>query len=311
MSSRLGRKPVLFKAVLLKPAEPGKLACPGSGKLWCQQDHALLATITFLPNPASGRLPENLQIAVLDKKPDSIIPPGLEQARAESRAREVRSFVLRGGRLTEGQQRAIDELLPRFSVGEGSACLDFKQLFGNQRPVILEIGFGNGDATWQMAQQNPTENYIGVEVHKPGVGHLLLQLEKQGIGNVRVACEDGVVFLKQRIANASLEGLRLYFPDPWPKKRHHKRRIVQPAFIDLLADKLAAGGILHFATDWQNYAEHMLEILRANPAFENLSETGDYCPRPAWRPMTKYEKRGERLGHEVYDLLFLRRRNGR
>ncbi|HET6566219.1 MAG TPA: tRNA (guanosine(46)-N7)-methyltransferase TrmB [Xanthomonadales bacterium] len=239
-----------------------------------------------------------------------MIPPGLEQARAESRAREVRSFVLRGGRLTEGQQRAIDELLPRFSAGEGNSCLDFKQLFGNQRPVILEIGFGNGDATWQMAQQNPNENYLGVEVHKPGVGHLLLQLEKQGISNVRVACEDGVEFLKKRIAAASLEGLRLYFPDPWPKKRHHKRRIVQPGFIALLADRLAAGGILHFATDWQNYAEHMLEVLQANPAFENLSETGGYCPRPAWRPLTKYEKRGERLGHEVYDLLFLRRSSG-
>lgn len=219
----------------------------------------------------------------------------------------MRSFVLRGGRLTDGQQRAMDELLPLYSVGTADTCLDFAELFGNRRPVILEIGFGNGDATWQMAQQHPAENFIGVEVHQPGVGHLLLKLEEQGIDNVRIACEDGVEFLRNRIADKSLEGFRLYFPDPWPKKRHHKRRIIQPAFVNLLAEKMAEGGIVHLATDWQNYAEHMLEVLQQNPAFENLSETGDYCTRPAWRPLTKYEKRGQRLGHGVYDLLFLRR----
>ncbi len=221
--------------------------------------------------------------------------------------RQIRSFVLRAGRLTEGQQRALDELLPKFSVSPGNDWLDLAGLFGNQKPVIVEIGFGNGDATWQMAGQSPQENFIGVEVHRPGVGHLLLQLEKHGINNVRVACEDGVGFLRRRIPPGSLEGLRLYFPDPWPKKRHHKRRIVQPSFVALLAEKLTPGGIAHFATDWQNYAEHMLEAMRENPAFENLSDTGDYCSRPAWRPLTKYEKRGERLGHAVYDLLFIRR----
>lgn len=252
---------------------------------------------------------ETSQNAVLDKKPESEIPSSLAQAQAESRVRPIRSFVLRTGRLTEGQQRALDELLPKFGIQPGQGPLDFRQLFSNPRPVIVEIGFGNGDATWQMAQQNPQENFIGVEVHRPGVGHLLLQLQQQGLNNVRVACEDGVEFLRQRIPQGSLEGLRLYFPDPWPKKRHHKRRIVQPDFVELLAEKIAPGGILHFATDWQNYAEHMLEVLRGNPAFENLSETGEYCARPAWRPLTKYEKRGERLGHGVYDLLFLRRRN--
>jgi len=236
-----------------------------------------------------------------------MIPAKLANAQAEGRVRAVRSFVLRGGRLTEGQQRAMDELLPRYSTGNGNGCLNFTELFGNARPVVLEIGFGNGDATWQMARQSPRENFIGVEVHKPGVGHLLLNLQEQDINNVRIACEDGVVFLRDRIAAGSLEGLRLFFPDPWPKKRHHKRRLVQPEFVALLAEKLAAGGIVHFATDWQNYAEHMLEVLRQNPAFENLSDSGDYCPRPTWRPLTKYEKRGKRLGHEVYDLLFLRR----
>lgn len=209
--------------------------------------------------------------------------------------------------MTAGQQRAMDELLPRYSVGTAEDCVDFAELFGNRRPVILEIGFGNGDATWQMALKYPLENFIGVEVHPPGVGHLLLKLEEHGIHNVRIACEDGVEFLRHRIAASSLEGFRLYFPDPWPKKRHHKRRIVQPAFVRLLAEKMAAGGIVHLATDWQNYAEHMLEVLQQDSAFENLSETGDYCTRPAWRPLTKYEKRGQRLGHEVFDLLFLRR----
>jgi tRNA (guanine-N7-)-methyltransferase len=271
-----------------------------------QQVNGLLATITFLPNPASGWSIFHSKKPVLDNKADPKIS-ALQQAEAESRMRQVRSFVLRSGRLTEGQQRAMQELLPRYSVGDGTGCLDFYPLFGNSRPVILEIGFGNGDATWQMAQQSPAENFIGVEVHKPGVGHLLLQLQNLGIDNVRVACADGVEFLQQRIAAGSLAGLRLYFPDPWPKKRHHKRRIVQPEFVRLLAEKLTAGAILHLATDWHNYAEHMLEILQQNPAFENLSETGDYCPRPPWRALTKYEKRGQRLGHGVYDLLFLRR----
>lgn len=243
----------------------------------------------------------------MNKKTDSLTPTGLQAALQEGRARPVRSFVLRGGRLTDGQQRAMDELLPRYSVGPAEGCLDFVELFGNRRPVILEIGFGNGDATWQMALKHPAENFIGVEVHPPGVGHLLLKLEEHAIGNVRIACADGVEFLRDRIAANSLDGFRLFFPDPWPKKRHHKRRIVQPAFVRLLAEKMIAGGIVHLATDWQNYAEHMLEVLQQDPAFENLSETGDYCTRPTWRPLTKYEKRGQRLGHEVFDLLFLRR----
>jgi len=243
----------------------------------------------------------------LDKKTDSMIPAGLELAQAQGRARPVRSFVLRNGRLTEGQQRAMDELLPRFQVPAGEGWLDCSRLFGNAHPVILEIGFGNGDATWQMARQNPEENFIGVEVHRPGVGHLLLKLEEHALSNVRIACEDGVEFLRHRMARGSLDGLRLYFPDPWPKKRHHKRRIVQAGFVDLLAEKLKAGGIVHFATDWQSYAEQMLDLMQQHPAFENLSERGDYCARPAWRPLTKYEKRGQKLGHGVYDILFRRR----
>jgi tRNA (guanine-N7-)-methyltransferase len=220
--------------------------------------------------------------------------------------RPVRSFVLRGGRLTEGQKRALEELWPTYGIDSDDSELDFGSLFGNAQPVILEIGFGNGDATWQMAQAHPEENYVGVEVHRPGVGHLLLKIEEHGLDNVRVACEDAVELLKKRVPANSLEGVRIYFPDPWHKKRHHKRRIIQSPFIALLAEKMRSGGILHMATDWEPYAEHMLEVMRDNPAFENIASQGETCSRPDWRPETKYEKRGERLGHGVNDLVFRR-----
>ena len=220
--------------------------------------------------------------------------------------RPVRSFVLRAGRLTEGQKRALDELWPLYGIDEDKNQLDLKILFGNDHPVIMEIGFGNGDATWQMALAHPDENYLAVEVHRPGVGHLLLKLEENGIGNVRIACEDAVELLRQRIPRDSLAGVRIYFPDPWPKKRHHKRRIIQAPFIGLLAEKMQAGGILHMATDWEQYAEYMFEVMHHNRDFENLAQDGKVCPKPEWRPATKYEKRGERLGHSVFDLVFRR-----
>jgi tRNA (guanine-N7-)-methyltransferase len=223
-----------------------------------------------------------------------------------ARWRPVRSFVRRAGRLTEGQKRALDELLPRYGIAEGSDSLELARLFGNHRPVILEIGFGNGDATWRMAQANPEHNFLGVEVHEPGVGRLLLALEREGIENVRVACVDAVIFLRERIAPGALDGVRIFFPDPWPKKRHHKRRMIQPEFVGLLASRMKAGAVLHLATDWEPYAEYMLDVMRSAPHFENLSAAGGGCPRPDWRPRTKYEKRGERLGHPVFDLLFRR-----
>jgi tRNA (guanine-N7-)-methyltransferase len=224
--------------------------------------------------------------------------------------RSVRSFVLRGGRLTDGQKRALEDLWPRWGIDPGDGLLDFVSLYGNDAPVILEIGFGDGAATWRMAEAEPQHNFLGVEVHRPGVGRLLLTLEEKGIGNVRVVCDDAVNLLRERIPPASLAGVRIYFPDPWPKKRHHKRRIVQPAFIDLLASRMQSGAILHLATDWAPYAEHMLEVMRASRAFESLSPGGGSCPRPAWRPRTKYESRGERLGHPVSDLVFRRRPPG-
>ena len=220
--------------------------------------------------------------------------------------RPIRSFVLRAGRLTGGQKRALDELWPVYGIDEGEGQLNLETLFGNDHPVIMEIGFGNGDATWQMALAHPEENYLAVEVHRPGVGHLLLQLEDNGISNVRIAQEDAVELLRRRIPQVSLAGVRIYFPDPWPKKRHHKRRIIQTSFVELLAEKMQAAGILHMATDWEQYAEYMLEVMHNSRDFENLAPDGAACLKPEWRPATKYEKRGERLGHSVFDLVFRR-----
>ena len=224
--------------------------------------------------------------------------------------RAVRSYVLRAGRVTEGQRRALEELWPGFGMEAGGEALDFSALFGNENPVIMEIGFGNGEATWQMAQAHPDENFLGVEVHKPGVGRLLLKIEEHGLENIRIACDDAVEVLQHRVKDASLDGVRIYFPDPWPKKRHHKRRIVQKPFVALLARKMRPGGILHLATDWEPYAEFMLEVIQQSDEFENVSSTGGHCPKPEWRPLTKYESRGERLGHKVTDLLFRRKAAG-
>ena len=213
---------------------------------------------------------------------------------------------MRGGRLTVAQQLALDELWPHYGIEQRETLLDFEDYFDHVADIIVEIGFGNGESTWRMAQQDPDTNFIGVEVHQPGVGHLLMALDANDIDNLRIACEDAVPFLQQRIPEASLAGIRIYFPDPWPKKRHHKRRIIQPGFVNVLARCMAKGGILHLATDWQPYADHMLEVMQSSPDFSNLSSTGDYCEKPEWRPDTKYEQRGERLGHEVRDMLFER-----
>ncbi|KAA9130953.1 tRNA (guanosine(46)-N7)-methyltransferase TrmB [Marinihelvus fidelis] len=220
--------------------------------------------------------------------------------------RGIRSFVLRAGRLTTGQQRALDELYPEFGVDDGDAALDLATLFGRDAPTVIEIGFGNGDATWRMAEAEPEKNFLAIEVHPPGVGRLLQEVQARDIGNIRVAMTDAVALLQDRVADGSLAGVRIYFPDPWHKKRHHKRRIIQPGFTALLARKLAPGGILHLATDWVPYSEHMLEVLDAEPLLENRNPDGGFSPQPEWRPNTKYERRGDRLGHETRDLVFRR-----
>jgi tRNA (guanine-N7-)-methyltransferase len=222
--------------------------------------------------------------------------------------RTIKSFVLREGRLTAGQQRALDELMPRFGIQDGDTPQNFAELFGNDHPVTLEIGFGNGESLAAMAEAAPELNFLGIEVHRPGVGHLLHLIGQKGLTNVRVANTDAVELLKQRIQPASLDRLLLFFADPWHKSRHHKRRIVQPPFADLIASRLKLDGLWHLATDWENYAEHMRAVLETHPAFINAIAPNTCTPeRPAWRPETKFERRGQRLGHGVWDMLYTRK----
>jgi len=221
--------------------------------------------------------------------------------------RPIRSYVLREGRLTAGQERAFAELWPRYGVAYAGAPLDLAALFGNERAVWLEIGFGNGDTLAALAARHPDRNYLGIEVHRPGVGHLLLRLEAQALGNVRVLRHDAVEVLRNALPPAALAGAYLFFPDPWHKRRHHKRRIVQPAFAELLARAIRPGGLFHAATDWEDYAQHMLRVLSASPAFENTAGPAGFVPRPEDRPLTRFEQRGQRLGHGVRDLVFRRR----
>lgn len=221
--------------------------------------------------------------------------------------RRIRSFVRREGRLTPGQARALEKWLPAYGIPEDGGVQDLAALFGRVAPVLLEVGFGNGDALLEMAAKHPEWNFIGIEVHRPGVGRLLMHAGEQGLSNIRVSSRDAVEVLEHQLPDASLERVMLYFPDPWHKKRHHKRRIVQPAFAQLVARKLQPGGEFHLATDWENYAEHMLDVMENAPDFENAAGKGAFSPRPADRPLTRFERRGQRLGHGVWDLVYRRR----
>jgi tRNA (guanine-N7-)-methyltransferase len=216
----------------------------------------------------------------------------------------IRSFVLRAGRMGPGQQRALAQLGPRFLLPFAAQPLDLPATFGRDAPTVLEIGFGMGDATAMIAAALPQTNFIGIEVHAPGVGALLKRIGELGLSNLRLIQHDAVEVLEQMIAPAALAGVHIYFPDPWHKKRHHKRRLIQPAWVARLATRLAPGGYLHCATDWLPYAQQMLEVLSAEPALHNTVEA--YAPRPEWRPLTKFEARGLKLGHGVWDLLFKR-----
>lgn len=205
--------------------------------------------------------------------------------------------------MTPGQTRALKELLLRYSAPPGP--IDLAALFGREARRSLEIGFGDGHNLAELARRHPEQDFLGVEVHRPGVGRLLMTLEAEGLRNVRVVAEDAVAVLKERLPDARLDAVLIYFPDPWPKKRHHKRRLLQPEFAALLAQKLKPGGLLHLATDWEDYARHALEVLTASAEFLNIAN--GYAPRPAERPETKFERRGLKLGHKVYDLVFQRR----
>ncbi|MGB8327399.1 MAG: tRNA (guanosine(46)-N7)-methyltransferase TrmB [Steroidobacteraceae bacterium] len=229
--------------------------------------------------------------------------------------RRIRSFVLRAGRITTAQERALVELWPRFGVeppARGAAPstltpLDFDALYGRRAPRVVEVGFGNGENLLALARAHPESDYLGIEVHRPGVGRLLLGAQAARLENLRVLCDDAVEVFARLIPSGSLEEVLVLFPDPWPKKRHHKRRLIQALFVACVADRLRPGGVLHLATDWEPYALHMLEVLEACAALENLAPGGGFVPRPAWRLATRFEQRGERLGHGVRDLAFRRR----
>jgi tRNA (guanine-N7-)-methyltransferase len=220
--------------------------------------------------------------------------------------RRIRSFVLREGRMTVAQQRAFDAHWARFGIDYTGTAQDFDARFGRQAPRVLEIGFGNGEALAWASEHDPSRDYIGIEVHGPGVGRLMNALAARDARNVRLYKHDAVEVLEHEIAAQTLAEARIWFPDPWHKKRHNKRRIVQPAFVALLASRMAPDGLLHLATDWQPYAEHMLEVMEAAPAWRNAIAPGQYAPKPAWRIETHFERRGLRLGHGVWDLLYRR-----
>ncbi|MET0380029.1 MAG: tRNA (guanosine(46)-N7)-methyltransferase TrmB [Spongiibacteraceae bacterium] len=217
--------------------------------------------------------------------------------------RTIRSFVLRTGRMTAGQERALEEHWPSKGLLRENGLLDYATIFGRSAPIVLEIGFGMGASLVTMAKAAPDKDFIGIEVHRPGVGRLLHTMVEQGVENIRAYCDDAVEVLQQCIADDSLACVQIFFPDPWHKKKHNKRRLIQPEFVQLLRKKLQPGGVIHLATDWQDYAEHMLAVMSVAAGFKNQGGDG-YAPRPESRPLTKFEARGERLGHGVWDLLY-------
>ncbi len=216
----------------------------------------------------------------------------------------IRSFVLRKGKMTSGQQQAVDKLMPHYAL-EPDGPLDFAEIFGNNNPTWLDIGFGNGESMVHAAQQYPDVNLLGIEVHLPGVGRLLMAADEHDLGNIRIIRNDAVDIIREFIADESLDAVHIYFPDPWHKKRHHKRRLVQQPFLDLIRPKLKTGGRLHFATDWQPYAEEVALLLEQNSEWlSNTQNQSRYAPRPEWRPITKFERRGQRLNHASFDLIW-------
>ncbi|WP_370246277.1 tRNA (guanosine(46)-N7)-methyltransferase TrmB [Candidimonas sp. SYP-B2681] len=225
---------------------------------------------------------------------------------APSGTSHIRSFVHRRAHITPGQKEALDRLLPQWSLPYRRATLDFAKVFARAAPTVLEIGFGMGETTQKIAAARPEDNFLGVEVFNAGVGALLKRIEESGQTNIRIIQHDAVEVARDMIAPDSLAGVHIYFPDPWPKKRHHKRRLIQPAFISLLASRIAPGGYIHCATDWENYAEQMLAVLSDEPRLVNTAP-GGYAMRPEFRPQTKFETRGLRLGHGVWDLIFTRK----
>ena len=220
--------------------------------------------------------------------------------------RHIRSYVLRQSRLSPAQERAVKTLLPRFGIPYAAHPLDLDGAFGRSAPKILEIGFGMGESTASIAAAHPENDYLALEVHTPGVGSLLKLIDAQQISNIRIIQHDAVEVVRDMLADSSLDGVHIFFPDPWHKARHNKRRLIQAPFVARLVRKLKPGGYIHVATDWRDYAEQVLAVLSAEPLLENTA--ADYAPRPAYRPLTKFEQRGIRLGHGVWDLVFRRKK---
>ncbi|GAA0669927.1 tRNA (guanosine(46)-N7)-methyltransferase TrmB [Streptomyces thermocarboxydovorans] len=259
------------------------------------------------PRPAPER-PTPQSVRRTRAKGEPRFPDGPKADPAGSHfERRIRSFQPRRSRVTAGQADALQRLWPKWGFDiDGRRVLDLAEFFGNDNPVVLEIGFGMGEATAQMAAADPATNILAVDVHTPGQGNLLKLADRQGLSNIRVGNGDAVILLREMLAPDSLAGLRVFFPDPWPKKRHHKRRLIQPEFLSLAATRLRPGALVHLATDWEPYAEQMLEVLTAHPAYENTRADGGFAPRPDFRPQTRFETQGLEKGHVVNDLLFRR-----
>ena len=262
--------------------------------------HAVLSLTKMTPDPR----PDGADAPADDTTPaDNAATP--DKFRPDYPRRGIRSFVLRAGRMGSGQVKAMETLGPLYVLPYKAALLDFDQVFGRHAPTVLEIGFGMGDATAQIAAARPQDDFIGIEVHAPGVGALLQRIQERGLTNLRLLQHDAVEVLRDMIVPGSLAGVHVYFPDPWHKKKHNKRRLIQAEFVSHLSSRLAPGGYLHCATDWQPYAEQMLQVLGAEATLANTAD--GYAPRPDWRPLTKFENRGINLGHGVWDLVFTKR----
>jgi len=221
--------------------------------------------------------------------------------------RTIRSFVVRGGRMTEGQQKAYDDNWSFYGLNVESGLLNYQETFGRLADVVVEVGFGMGKSLVEMAKNAPEKDFIGIEVHPPGVAKLMMFAQEEGVHNLRVYCHDAIEVMAQCIPKSSVSGFQLFFPDPWHKKKHNKRRIVQASFANQIAEILKESGCFHMATDWQPYAEHMMEVMEAQENYTNTAGKGTYHPRPEWRPLTKFELRGEKLGHGVWDLIYAKK----
>ena len=220
--------------------------------------------------------------------------------------RTIKSYVLRAGRISNRQQQALQNYLPLYELQKQDTPWNLADVFGRQAHTIIEIGFGMGGSLLEMAKAQPEANFLGIEVHRAGIGSLAADIHEHQLANVRIAAFDAVELFKNCIADETLTGVQIFFPDPWPKKKHHKRRLIQPEFVSLISQKIQKGGFIHCATDWQDYAEHILDVLTAAPGLKNIAIEGGYCPKPDTRPHTKFEQRGNKLGHNVWDLMFKR-----